>query len=181
MTYLVVQMWVILAVAVVIGAVIGWILRGRALLASGTIGAEKGNKEAAVKAARPAVEDIEGVGKAYGKKLRSAGIRTTDDLYAAGQTVDGRKAIARLLQVEPFVVAKWVSMADMMRIQGVASKEAELLVASGLRSHTELAKANGKTLSDKMKRVNDRENIVRQVPGQDAVDGWVEQAKGLGA
>jgi predicted flap endonuclease-1-like 5' DNA nuclease len=40
------------------------------------------------------IEDIEGIGPTYAKKLVDAGIKTTDDLLAAGATPKGRETLA---------------------------------------------------------------------------------------
>ena len=40
------------------------------------------------------IEEIEGIGPMYGKKLRDEGMRTTHDLLEAGSTPKGRKDLA---------------------------------------------------------------------------------------
>ena len=39
------------------------------------------------------IDDIEGIGPAFAKKLKKAGVRTTNALLEAGATSKGRKAL----------------------------------------------------------------------------------------
>ena len=127
------------------------------------------------------VEEVEGVGPAYGDRLRTINIETTEHLLErCGESSQQAKA-AEHVKVESFVVAKWVSMADLMRIPGVRGQYAELLEASDIVSVGEMARQDGASLAAKMARVNSAEHRTQSVPDPKTVEGWIEAAKGLPA
>ena len=74
---------------------------------------------------------------------------------------------------------KWVNHADLFRIKGVAGEYAELLEAAGVDTVVELAQRNATNLQAKMFELNEAEPLVRRVPSESEVQGWVEEAKTL--
>ena len=130
------------------------------------------------------LESIEGIGPANAKKLRAAGVRSTDALLKSGGTKKGRKAIAEASGIAEKSVLEWVNRADLMRIKGVSTQYSDLLEASGVDTVKELAKRRPDNLTAKMKDVNDAavakgKSIVRRPPSQVEVEKWVAQAKKL--
>ena len=81
---------------------------------------------------RKNIESIEGVGPKTGETLRSAGIRTADDLLEAAATPASRAALARITGISEAELLKFVNMADLFRINGVATQYAELLECAGV-------------------------------------------------
>ena len=59
------------------------------------------------------IEDVEGIGPAYGEKLRGAGINDTDALLAACKTPADRKALAEKADLTEKQVLKWGNMVDL--------------------------------------------------------------------
>ena len=125
------------------------------------------------------IEDIEGIGGAYGEKLKAAGISTTDELLAAGRTPAGRKDLCEKTGLGDGQVLKWINMADLFRIKGVASQYAELLECAGVDTVKELKMRNAENLAAKMKEVNDEKSLCKSPPSAKEVAGWVDQAKDL--
>lgn len=125
------------------------------------------------------IEEIEGIGPAFGKKLAEAGIATTDDLLKACADPAGRKATAEKTGLNESQMLKWANMADLMRISGVGGEFAELLEAAGVDTVKELRNRNGENLAAKMAEVNEQKKLTRMVPGAATVNQWVEQAKTL--
>ena len=125
------------------------------------------------------IEEIEGIGPAFGKKLSDAGIATTDDLLKACAASAGRKATAEKTGLNESLLLKWANMADLMRINGVGSEYSELLEAAGVDTVKELRNRNGDNLAAKMADVNQQKNLTRTVPSATTVNQWVEQAKAL--
>jgi predicted flap endonuclease-1-like 5' DNA nuclease len=124
-----------------------------------------------------AIEDIEGIGPGYGRRLRSLSIETTKDLLERCSSAPMRTAIAQSIGVEEALVRHWTIMAELMRISGVSSQYSELLEASGVCSVEDLAAQDPDALAAKMAEVNERERLTRTVPGPASVAQWVEQAK----
>ena len=78
------------------------------------------------------------------------------------------------------MLLEWVNHADLMRIKGVGSEYADLLDAAGVDSCSELAQRNAANLATTFQELDAaRPNMVRQVPGEATVAGWIEQAKGM--
>ncbi|HHS83628.1 MAG TPA: DUF4332 domain-containing protein [Gammaproteobacteria bacterium] len=128
------------------------------------------------------VEEVEGIGKGFGKKLRALGIETTEDLLQRCCTKDGWEGVADNIGLkERYVVRKWASMADLMRIPGIMGQFAELLEFSGVESVQDLAGREPSQLLVKLKDVNEREHRVKEVPELDVVNSWILSAKSLDA
>lgn len=125
------------------------------------------------------IEDVEGIGPAYGEKLRGAGINDTDALLAACKTPADRKALAEKADLTEKQVLKWGNMVDLYRISGVGSEYAELLEASGVDTVPELAQRNAANLAAKMAEVNEEKKLTRKVPTEADCEKWVAQAKEL--
>jgi len=125
------------------------------------------------------IQDIEGIGPAFGEKLAAADVKTTDDLLEKGCTPVGRKEIAEKSGLSDKQILGWVNMADLFRIKGVAGEYAELLECSGVDTVKELAQRNAENLAAKMAEVNGEKNLTRKVPSASVVEGWVAQAKEL--
>lgn len=125
------------------------------------------------------IEEIEGIGKVFGEKLRNAGIKTTDALLTACKTKTQRKELAAKTGLDEDKILKFANMVDLFRISGVGSEYAELLEAAGVDTVKELAMRNAENLTQKMEEVNAQKKLVRRTPPLKSVIGWIEQAKEL--
>ena len=125
------------------------------------------------------IEKIEGIGPKYGEALRSAGVRTVADLLDAGASKQARSALASKTGISETRILKCVNMADLFRINGVASQYAELLESAGVDTVKELQHRNAENLAAKMAEVNDAKNLVRRPPSVTVVNDWITQARKL--
>ena len=125
------------------------------------------------------IEDIEGIGPAYGRTLAEVGIDTTGRLLDRCDSARGRKEVAERTGLTETQLLKWVNMADLMRVSGVGEEWSELLEAAGVDTVKELQHRNADNLAAKMAEVNDDKNLARRVPSASQVANWVEQAKTL--
>tara|TARA_R110000782_G_scaffold125657_5_gene217307 strand:+ start:1393 stop:1800 length:408 start_codon:yes stop_codon:yes gene_type:complete len=125
------------------------------------------------------IEKIEGIGLKTGEALRKAGIRTVDRLLESGADKKSRSALAEKTGISEAKLLKCVNMADLFRINGVASQYAELLESAGVDTVKELKHRNAENLAAKMAEVNDAKNLVRRPPSTAVVSDWVAQAKKL--
>jgi predicted flap endonuclease-1-like 5' DNA nuclease len=126
------------------------------------------------------IDEVEGIGPAYAGKLAAAGVKTTDDLLAAGAKPSGRTSLAGSTGIDPALILEWVNHADLMRIKGVGSEYSDLLEAAGVDSPAELAQRNAANLAITFQEVvAARPGIVRRVPSESEVAGWIDQSKGL--
>jgi predicted flap endonuclease-1-like 5' DNA nuclease len=125
------------------------------------------------------IEEIEGIGPAFAKKLAKASIKTTAQLLKACATRKGREETEAATGVDAKRLLKWANMADLMRIKGVGEEYSELLEAAGVDTVKELRNRRADNLASKMAEVNATKKLVRQVPSQSQVERWVAQAKEL--
>ena len=122
---------------------------------------------------------VEGIGQAYGQDLQEAGIATTDALLEKGASPQGRKEIAEKTGISEKLILRWVNHVDLFRVRGVGEEYADLLEAAGVDTVPELAQRNAENLYRKLVAVNQEKKLVRKLPTQGQVSGWIEQAKQL--
>ena len=123
--------------------------------------------------------DIEGIGSAYAAKLKEADISTTNALLKAAAAPKGRKALAESTGINDKLILKWLNRADLARVSGIGEEYADLLEAAGVDTVPELAQRNATNLHAKLVEVNEAKSLVRRVPSESQVQGWVAQAKEL--
>ena len=125
------------------------------------------------------IEDIEGIGPAYAKKLAVAGVRTTRDLLKHCASRKGRKVVAEKTGVSEKHLLTWANLADLMRISGIATQFSELLEAAGVDTVKELRNRNANNLVAKMQEINAAKKLTRRIPSLSVVEAWVESARKL--
>lgn len=125
------------------------------------------------------ITTIEGIGPANAKKLRAAGIKTTEKLLADGGTKKGRKSMAADTDISEKMILEWVNRADLMRVKGVGEEYSDLLEQAGVDTVKELSKRRADNLHAKCLEVAGKKNIVRRPPSAGEVERWVAHAKTL--
>ncbi len=126
------------------------------------------------------IVDVEGIGAVYSETLASAGIRTTDDLLAAGAKPYDRERIAEATGISSKLILEWVDNVDLMRVPGVGPQYGDLLGAAGVGSPAELAQRNATNLAITVQEVvAARPGIVRRLPSEDEITAWIEAARKL--
>ena len=126
------------------------------------------------------IEEVEGIGPVHGEQLSLAGIATTDALLEQGAKPGGRAAIEKATGISGKLILEWVNHVDLMRIKGVGSEYSDLLEAAGVNSPAELANRNALNLATTFEEVvAARPGIVRRVPTESEIAGWIAQSKDL--
>ena len=125
------------------------------------------------------LEMVEGIGQEYADKLRGAGVATTEMLLEMGSTKKGREGLAEKSGISGKLILEWVNHADLFRISGVGEEYADLLEASGVDTVPELAQRRADNLHKKLAELNAVKKLVRQLPSENQVQGWIDQAKEL--
>jgi hypothetical protein len=69
----------------------------------------------------PQIADVEGIGPAFGAKLESAGVKTTDALLERAAKSKGRHDLAQATGIREKLLLDWVNRVDLARIKGVGS------------------------------------------------------------
>ena len=125
------------------------------------------------------IEEIEGIGPAYSKKLAAAGVKTTGELLKRGGKPAGRKELESASGISGAQILKWCNLADLMRVSGVGKQYSELLEAAGVDTIKELRNRNASNLAAALKEVNAKKKLSRTSPAESMVQKWVAQAKRL--
>ncbi len=126
------------------------------------------------------IDEVEGIGPANSAELGKAGVVTTDDLLEQGAKPGGRDRLATATGISGKLILEWVNHVDLMRIPGVGSEYSDLLEAAGVDSPAELAQRNAAKLAQTFQEIDAaRPNLVRRVPSQETIEGWISAAKSL--
>jgi len=125
------------------------------------------------------ITDIEGIDGETAAALKSVGIRTTEKLLEAARTVKGRKELAAKTGLSEKSLLCWANVADRMRIKGISREYAELLQVAGVDTVKELKYRNPCNLAKAMAEANRRHKMVRLLPSEKVVAGWIDRAKKL--
>lgn len=127
-----------------------------------------------------AIEEVEGIGAGFGRRLRGEGIRTTGALLGLGDSPETLSRLAELCDVPADTVGGWLTMADLLRVPGVGGQWAELLWRSDVTGVQALADGDAEALLEVMERVNAREKRVPELPDLDRVRHWIHEAGQMG-
>lgn len=125
------------------------------------------------------IEEVEGIGPEYGKKLREVDIQTTDDLLRRCGDKKGREGVSTETGISEKHILEWVNLSDLMRINGVGEEFADLLEEAGVDTVKELAQRNAENLAAAMDEVNEKKNLTDRVPSAETVQKWIDEAKGM--
>jgi Domain of unknown function (DUF4332) len=110
-------------------------------------------------------------------KLRKARVRTTEALLKMAASRKGRRELAAGTGLDERRILDWVNRADLMRVKGIGSEYVDLLEAVGVDKIRELRRRNPANLLESMSDFNLRKRLVRRLPTESMVAGWVESAK----
>lgn len=125
------------------------------------------------------IKAITGIEPEMAAKLEAEDIHSTEDLLKAGGTYKARKDLATKLGTTEQVVLRWVNLCDRMRLKGVREPYAELLREAGVDTIKELRHRNPANLAAAMAAANRKRKLVRLLPQEKRITGWIEQAKTL--
>jgi predicted RecB family nuclease len=112
-------------------------------------------------------------------KLRKVGVRTTDSLLRRASTRPGRSLLSEETEISTADLLGLVNYADLMRVKGIGGEYAELLMMCGVNTVKELRRRNSLALTAKIQSVNDKKDLVRRLPTEAMVAGWIERATRL--
>lgn len=122
------------------------------------------------------VEDLEGIGPTYGKRLRDAGVHTTARL-----TFEDAGALANKIQVPRGTVEAWQQMAELVKVKGIGPQYAEALVRAGVGGIAELKRRSPARVAQ---QINDYlagldNNVLGNKITEKRVEGWKESARAM--
>jgi predicted RecB family nuclease len=125
------------------------------------------------------IDEVAGVGVKEATKLRKAGVKTSKGLIASASTRRGRTDLSAKTGIPPRDLQAWVHHADLLRVKGVGGEYAELLVAAGVETVRDLRRRNATALVAKIMSMNGSDKIVKRLPTEAMVTGWIDAARGV--
>lgn len=122
--------------------------------------------------------EIKGIGEVYAANLQeNFNITTVEELLDLGATKKGRQEIADKSGISESLILRWVNMADLFRLKGVAEDFSDLLEKAGVDTVKELRNRVPANLHAKLVDVNEETGRAGRTPRLDEVESWVAQAK----
>jgi len=109
-------------------------------------------------------------------KLQALGITTTKQLFNQCADEDAIYQLASNIAVEDFVIQRWVSIADLLRVANIEADDASLLEATEIYSLSELSQQKPQRLREKLSKTNMNQQRSTAVPEIDKLQIWIEHA-----
>lgn len=125
------------------------------------------------------ISSLRSVSQRDATKLRKSKVRTTESLLEQAATRRGRAEVSDRTGIPSADLLRWAHQADMMRVEGVGSEYAELLVVVGVGSIRSLRRQNAETLMETMSQINTWRRIVQRLPTVEMVQSWIAAAGSL--
>lgn len=125
------------------------------------------------------IDEVAGVGLKQATRLRKAGIKTSKSLIESASTRSGRTELSAKTGIPPRDLKSWVHHADLLRVRGIGAEYAELLVAAGVETVRDLRRRNATALVAKIISMNGSYKVVRRLPTEAMVNGWIESAESV--
>jgi nucleotidyltransferase/DNA polymerase involved in DNA repair len=122
------------------------------------------------------IDEVAGLGVRQATRLRKAGVKTSKGLIEEASTRAGRRALSSKTGIPPRDLKSWVHHADLLRVRGIGGEYAVLLVAAGVETIRDLRRRNPTALVAKIISMNGSEKVVRRLPTEAMVTGWIESA-----
>ncbi len=123
------------------------------------------------------IDEVAGVEIKASTKLRKVGVRTSKGLAEMAATRRGRTELSAKTGIPPRDLQTWVHHADLLLVKGVGAEYAELLVEAGVETIRDLRRRNPTALVAKIIGMNGSHKLVRRLPTEAMVNGWIESAK----
>ena len=125
------------------------------------------------------LSEIKGITIRISYLIEAEGIKTVEALLEACSTSSGRKKLAAATGLNEKDILTWTNRADLARVKGIATQNADLLEAAGVDTVPELAQRNPENLHASILEENNKNRIVSKMASLNQVKDWVVQAKQL--
>lgn len=125
------------------------------------------------------LSEIKGITIRISYILEAQGIKTVETLLETCASKKGRETLANNTGLTTQDLLKWTNRADLARVKGIATQNADLLEAAGVDTVPELAQRNPENLHATILEENNKHRIVSKMASLNQVKDWVSQAKEL--
>jgi predicted flap endonuclease-1-like 5' DNA nuclease len=119
------------------------------------------------------VEDIEGIGRLYGDKLRQAGVHTTARL-----SYEDPEELAARVGVPRKTVETWQAMSELIKVQGIGPQFAEALARAGVQGIADLKRRDAGEIAQQVNAYLDslQTNVLGSRITEKRVESWQKAA-----
>ena len=124
-----------------------------------------------------AIRKLRGMTPDLEAKLKARGLETTDDLFDAALTPQGRQELAAYAGVPEQTILELANRADLARIKGIAGVYSDLLEEAGVDTVKELRGRIPENLHAKLLEINAQKMLTAQPPTPKTVKNWVSLAR----
>lgn len=120
-----------------------------------------------------------GVTYQHMNQFKAIGISNTLQLLDAVDSAKTKRSLARSLSTTSRQMTRWLYSADLLRIRGLSTHYANLLIEVGVCTATELAYADIDMLIRNMQSINKRKRFVKRMPAHSQISQWQLEAQTL--
>jgi len=125
------------------------------------------------------LSEIKGITIRITYLIEAQGIKTVESLLESCSSPKGRKELCSNTGLKQQDILTWTNRADLARVKGIATQNADLLEAAGVDTVPELAQRNPENLHAAILEENNKHRIVSKMASLNQVKDWVSQAKKL--
>ncbi|MBN1947822.1 MAG: DUF4332 domain-containing protein [Bradymonadales bacterium] len=108
--------------------------------------------------------------------LEAVGIQTTEDLLARAATAEDRRRLSEETGVSELEILVLVRLAELLQVEGIGPRTAQLLRAAGVVSVADLASRNPEELALQLSAVNAVEQLTGIDPSPENLTEWIAGA-----
>lgn len=130
-------------------------------------------------AANQPITSIVGIDDAAASKLKRAGISTVSQMWANGGDRTGRTALAGVTGINAERLKDWATKADLMRIPRITPAAAVLLMGAGVTSLRQLGRRGAEPLRTSLIKANRTIKALDEIPPEEELARWIDEANGL--
>lgn len=124
------------------------------------------------------VQLIKGIGQKYANKLKEINIVSTSHLLKEGSNTNGINKISESTGINEKLIQKWVSNADLLRVQGIVPY-LELLENANIKTVHDLSQFESLALYKLLLKVNGEKKIVSRSPTLEMISRWIRLSRDI--
>jgi hypothetical protein len=124
------------------------------------------------------VKLIKGIGPKYANQLKEMNIINTSHLFKEGSNIHGIKKISESTGINEKLIQKWVSNADLLRVQGIITY-LDLLERANIKNVYDLSQSESLELYKLLLKINGEKKIVPRSPSLEMISRWIRLSKDI--
>lgn len=110
------------------------------------------------------------------EQLHALGVETTEDFLARALSRDARQSLSEASGISEIQVLVFARLCELLQIEGVGPRAAQLLRAAGVVSVSDLASRDAVALTERLAAVNAVEQLTGVNPSPENLVHWISAA-----